>query len=233
MPADPQQLNGSWTMSLQSTIEQALSLREEIKQSLATAESHSWLAMATDKITLPTFYFQYRAEFVYGQYRQVNQPSNHSSFAAGRESNVYTDAGLYFNWPLFNSGVNTAEANALRKSSMQAEKQAELDRLTVTSQVQTSHASYISSLIVVDSAADEVRSSLIALREARDDFGKGKTNATTLVQILASVRKATDDYRDAVTKHNISVAELYRYSASWPDTALPILQRKVQQLRHQ
>ena len=116
---------------------------------------------------------------------------------------------------------------------MQAEKQAELDRLTVTSQVQTSHASYISSLIVVDSAADEVRSSLIALREARDDFSKGKANATTLVQILASVRKATDDYREAVTKHNISVAELYRYSASWPDTALPLLQKKVQQLRHQ
>ena len=105
MPADPQQLNGSWTMSLQSSIEQALSLREEIKQSLAMAESYSWLAMASDKITLPTFYFQYRAEFVYGQYSQVNQPSNHSSFVAGREGNVYTDAGLYFNWPLFKAAL--------------------------------------------------------------------------------------------------------------------------------
>jgi outer membrane protein TolC len=138
---------------------------------------------------------------------------------------------LYFNWLLFDGGTNLAEANAFRMKSKQAEKQAELDRLTVTSQVQTSHASYISSMIVVDSASDEVRLALRALEEARHDFASGRTNATTLVQTLDAVRKAKENYRTAVTKHNIAVAELYRYSSSWPDTALSILQKRVQQLR--
>lgn len=233
MPADPLELNGSWTISLQSTIDQALTLREEIKQSLAEAESFSWEAKASANVTLPSFYIKTQAELFGGQYKSNDRSQSPTIVNTGRESDVYTDVGLYFNWLLFDGGINFAEANALRMKSKQAQKQAELDRLTVTSQVQTSHASYISSMIVVDSAGDEVRSALRALDEARSDFASGKANATTLVQTLDTVRKAKENYRTAVTKHNIAVAELYRYSSSWPDTALPILQRRVQQLRRE
>ena len=47
MPSEPLALQGEWTLSRDETIQQALRLREEIQQSLASARSLAWSAVAT------------------------------------------------------------------------------------------------------------------------------------------------------------------------------------------
>jgi len=100
-------------------------------------------------------------------------------------------------------------------------------------EVQISHAAYISSLIVISSANDQLRESSRAIEAASHAFRRGEANATTVIQAIGNHRKAIASYGDAVKKHNSSIAQLYRYSARWPETALPLLQRRVESLRRQ
>jgi outer membrane protein TolC len=118
----------------------------------------------------------------------------------------------------------------LKKRAEQSIQQAALDRLTVTSQVESSHAALISSLIVIDTAQDQLQTSRRALEAFRRQFARGADNATTLIQTIQAYTKALESYRNSVSKHNSAIAELYRYSAQWPETALPLLQRRVDQL---
>lgn len=233
IPSEPLHPDGSWDMALQATIDQALALREEIQQSLTTADHFSWNAVAATNSTLPTLYLMGEGELIQNRYQQRDLSRTPSTLTLAEENSLTANAGLFFNWPIFDGGINMAEAKALRKQSDQAKQQAELDRLTATSQVQSSHASYISSLNVMDSASDELKAARLAAETARDDFAKGRTNATTAVQTLEGLRRAAENYYNSVAKHNTAVAELYRYSASWPQAALPLLKQRVDQLRRQ
>ena len=100
-------------------------------------------------------------------------------------------------------------------------------------EVQVSHAAYISSLIVISSANDQLRESSRAIEAASHAFRRGEANATTVIQAIGNHRKAISSYGNAVEKHNSSIAQLYRYSARWPETALPLLKRRVESLRRQ
>ena len=85
-------------------------------------------------------------------------------------------------------------------------------------------------VIVIDTAQDQLRSSGRALAAFRRQFAGGADNATTLIQMIQGYTKASESYRNSVSKHNSAIAELYRYSAQWPESALAVLQRRVQQL---
>jgi outer membrane protein TolC len=124
-------------------------------------------------------------------------------------------------------------ATAERKRAIASNQKAELDRLDIVAEVQSSHAAYINSLIVISSANDQLRESSLAIEAASRSFRRGEANATTVIQAIENHRKAISSYGDAVQKHNTSIAELYRYSALWPETALPLLKQRVESLRRQ
>jgi outer membrane protein TolC len=229
MPSDPLRQQGRWDLSLKQTIDQALALREEIKASLAESEQFGWNAKEICNQVLPSFWLQASSGLEGDRYTQRSMTKSGRGMSTSRTQ----DAGLYFNWPLEDGGISAALATAERKRAIASNQQAELDRLAIVAEVQISHAAYISSLIVISSANDQLRESSRAIEAASHAFRRGEANATTVIQAIGNHRKAISSYGNAVEKHNSSIAQLYRYSARWPETALPLLQRRVESLRRQ
>ncbi|MFM9089647.1 MAG: TolC family protein [Cyanobium sp.] len=217
MPSERLGLKGTWPLGRQETIDQALRFREEIQQSLAKARSLGWQAVATRKGYLPTL--------AVGGYGSTQGTSDN----AGLQSEGAV--GVNVTWTLFDGGLLAAQANAQRKQQDQALQQAALDRLDVTAEVETSHAAYVSSRILVDAALAQVESARASILTSSRGFAEGRSDATTLVQVLNTLRGAQEAYIQAVQKHNRSVAALYRESARWPDTAEALLQRRLSHLR--
>jgi outer membrane protein TolC len=216
MPSEPLARQGQWTLSRQATIEQALRLREEIQRSLATARSLDWSALATRKRYLPTLSLG------------GSGSTQGNSISSGLDSEAIL--GMNVQWTLFDGGILAAQATSQRQQQEQALQQAALDRLTVTEQVETSYAAYVNSQIVVDTAIAQLESARASIASATRSYAMGRTDATTLLQVLANTRGAVEAYSTALRKHNRSVAELHRYSALWPETAQALLRQRLANL---
>jgi outer membrane protein TolC len=149
-----------------------------------------------------------------------------SSTTSGGNGSVRLDGGLQLSWRLFDGGVLGAQATALRRQADLSLQQAALDRLTVTRQVESSHASYITSRILLDSTREQLRAARAALENSR----RGN-DATTQVQTIEKLRQALEAEAGAREQHNTALAELYRYSARWPEGAPTLVGQRRQELR--
>ena len=70
----------------------------------------------------------------------------------------------------------------------------------------------------------------IAVNRAR--FGVGLADITSLVQSMQLLGSASEAYSSTLLQYNNAVAELYRYSAKWPEGVAIPLAEKVDQLRN-
>ncbi|MEB3199789.1 MAG: TolC family protein [Synechococcaceae cyanobacterium] len=229
MPADRLEVQGRWDTPLQETITEALRLREEIQVSLSRAGADSWSARARQQRYLPSL-------FLGGQLSNQNQTLTSGSLLGPSQptttwdQEIETQVGLGFDWTLFDGGILSAEAEVLRSRARQSLAQAELDRLSVTRQVQDNHASLINSEIIVQAAADQVQVARQSMQAAGEAYLANRGDATRAVQASNAYRDAAEAYRGAVRKHNTSVAALYRHSARWPEGIQPLLKRAFPRL---
>ncbi len=222
MPSEPLSLQGRWDLSLPETIRQALALREEIQASLVRAGGDAWSARARQRSTLPTLSLTGQLS---GSTENFASGSLIGAFQAttSLSREVESQFGLGFDWTVFDGGIARAEAEALRSRSRASQAQAELDRLSVTRQVRDSHAAMVTSLIVVDTAAEQLAEAQRSLAAADRDYRSGRSDATRVVQTTSALRDAAESYRGAVRRHNTAIATLYRHSARWPQGTLPLL----------
>jgi outer membrane protein TolC len=225
LPAEPLQASGSWDLDRSATITEALALREEIRRSLAGADGLSWSARAVQSRYLPSLGLrgQLKSELENYSIQSLEAPSSTTS---GGNGSVRLDGGLQLSWRLFDGGVLGAQATALRRQADLSLQQAALDRLTVTRQVESSHASYITSRILLDSTREQLRAARAALENSR----RGN-DATTQVQTIEKLRQALEAEAGAREQHNTALAELYRYSARWPEGAPTLVDQRRQELR--
>lgn len=101
----------------------------------------------------------------------------------------------------------------------------------MTRQVESSHASYTTSRILLDSTRVQLQSARAALNDGRRNFRGDANDATTLVQNIEKLRQALESEAVAREQHNTALAELYRYSARWPEGAPSLVDQRRQELR--
>ncbi len=222
MPSEPLELQGRWELPLQATIEQALRLREEIQASLASAGGDAWSARARQRGYLPSLSL---AGQLSGTTANTAGGSLIGSFQATStlSRQIESQLGIGFDWTIFDGGILSSEAEVLRSRSRQALAQADLDRLSVTRQVQDNHAALLSSLIVVDVTGEQLAVARASLAAASRDLRSGGGDATRVVQAINANREAATSYRGAVRKHNTAIAALHRHSAIWPEGTWSLL----------
>ena len=215
-----------WSTPLQSTIDEALSLREEIKANLASADSFGWLSRARLSQYLPSVSVLGQSQLTTNSQSQVNT-SSQSTWSASDSAHLSNSIGIGFNWLLFNGGRDTANATALSQEAQASRYQADISRLLVTLQVQNSYATFTSNQMVTDTAKEQLVTARATVDFTTRNYNGSTIAATTFIQNIQNYLSAARSYKASVRNYNIAVASLYRYSARWPSNALSDLKTRT------
>jgi outer membrane protein TolC len=224
IPADYLQATGSWSDSLQDTVNQALSLREEIKIYLESEAALTWNARASIRQYLPTLMLQ---GFYYGIFNKgvadalVNYETGYT----------FKAVGLGITWNIFDGGVAAAESEALMANSRNSRYLADYERYQVREQIKKTYASYQTSILSLQNAKANLDAANMSIEVNQARFGVGLTEVTSLVQSMQLLGQASEAYSNSILQYNNSVAELYRYSSKWPDNIESVLAKKVNMMK--
>jgi outer membrane protein TolC len=229
LPQDELALVGRWTLPQAETLKQAEQMREEIKASLAQSSSSGWRATALFNTYWPSFSIQ-----ASGSYLSTNSAKGYAGSAAsinGQTSQWDGTVGLGFKWSIFDGGINAAQAEATKATARQFINQALVQQLSVAREVERAYANYEASTLALASTKEQLQSAQTAVEAVRERFNIGFSDMTSVVQAYNQSLVAASAYARSITEFNSAVASLYRYSARWPDGALPLVQKRAKTLQ--
>ena len=231
IPSEEARLYPEWKLPLNKTISRAIETREEILASLASAEQARWQGLAAIREYLPKFSLIGSGGLIYQSGVDNGQPGlNTSSFLT--ESRSWTaSVGLGFNLLMFDGGIQAAQSKSSYSQEASRKSTAENTRLKVVEQVRSSYGNYQTADIAVISARRAFKSAQIAQETALARFRVGVSDITALVQTVQQVATTSQQLWQSINEYNKAVAELYRYSATWPGDTDQLLKMQERRLK--
>lgn len=230
LPSNKPTTPAPWEQSLQTTIEQALKLREEILASQATAASANWTATALFNTYWPSFNLGASGGFANNNDVTIQSSVNGNSVSSPTTNsrlNWNGGFGLGFNWQIFDGGINASQAQVQKAAGRQALAQAAASRLSVTREVEQSYATYLTSLLTLQSSKAQLKAAQAAATAVQARYQVGVTDISSLVVALNQAITAANDHANAERTYQSALARLYRSSARWPDGTQPLLQQRI------
>ena len=222
---------GTWTRTLNETLDFAVKHREEILSKLAAAESEKWSSVASLRKYLPVF--QLTAS---GSLQKTNGYSNipvkqDPTFDYQTNRTWDASAGINFNWSIFDGGINAASANSSLASSRKYLASKALSEDQVIKEVHSSYGQMLTAKVGIDSARQALQSAQIAQTAARTRFEVGVGDITSVVQAITQLSIAAAEFSSQILNYNNAIAELYRYSAIWPTSVKGEIDARIKSLR--
>ena len=231
-PQDPFEQPQSWPLSLEQTVQQGLTMREEVKANLAAAQSYDWDAKALIQQYLPNLYLfgsgtanQGTGTFNADLGGVIQGPANGSLW------NPSSSIGIGLSWQIFDGGIAAAQSSGRKALAQQQRDQAQQSRLDISQQIKTAYAAYRSQQIAIANSTAAVTSALNAQAAARARYQVGIGDITTLVQATGLYGAALFNLANAQMSYYAAVASLYRYSAIWPAGTDALVDQRSQQLK--
>ena len=231
LPAEKAKLYNSWMVPLPETIARATRLREEILASLAAAESAQWSGIAQMNQYLPVFQVVGTGSLQLESGVINGVPGRDTTFAQSGLKTWNGAVGIGFNWTLFDGGIDAAQAQSEYAQAEQKRSVAESNRLQTVQQIRSSYGDYEASQVAVDSARMAYQAALTAQEAARARFDIGVGDITTIVQTIEQWGTSSQQLSQAILAYNKAVAELYRFSATWPGDSGALVREQEQRLR--
>jgi len=230
-PSEPAALRGEWSMSLQQTINKAKSQREEILASLAAAESARWSGVAAIRSYLPVFQLVATGSLVANNGTQKSSNAGISSETGTNIRNGNASIGVGFTWSIFDGGIQAANAQASKAQARQQGAQAASTELQAMQEVRSSYAQLLTARIALSSAQQAYSSAGLAQQASAARFKVGVGDITSVVQTIQQLSQAAQQVSEATLSYNTALAQLYRYSATWPTQSQAEVRQRLQQLR--
>jgi outer membrane protein TolC len=233
LPSTKTSSMGNWEQNLQSTIEQALKLREEIKASQAAAASASWTATALLNTYWPSFNLGASGAFINNKSTntRTDNSGNNVSSLSNKNLNWSGGFGLGFNWQIFDGGINASQAQAQKASARQSLADAASSLLSVTREVEQSYATYVTSQLTLQSSKAQLTAAQAATTAVQARYQVGITDISSLVVALNQEITAANNYANAERTYQSALARLYRSSARWPDGTRSLLEQRTSMLQ--
>ncbi len=230
LPDEKANLYRDWSMTLPQTIDRAIESREEILASLAAAEEARWDGISKMNSYLPII-------LLYGE-GSLSMESGVINGYPGRDNTLdeqlFTQwdgsVGLGFEWT-WDGGVDAATARADYAQEEMERSKAKMNRLKAVQQVRSSFGQYQTSRVAVDSARLAYQSAQVAQEAARARYEIGLGDITSIVQTIEQLGTASISLSDSILNYNKSVAQLYRYSATWPGESGQLVRQQEKSLR--
>jgi len=214
LAGSPFTLEQPWLQDLDTSLQHALAMREEIKQKLSLAQRDRWSAIRVINSYLPIF----------GLTGGAAHDDTQTLFGSVQASKV--NFGLSFQWPFFDGGIKAADATNLRAQSASQLSDAASQKLLVTKQVMDAYNIFTTSQLALKNTGSDFALSRKTVQDAVRAF-RASGDVTTLVQVFNLYVSAADRDVGAKRQFNTSIYGLYRFSALWPEG----LSKKVSQRR--
>ena len=216
LPKTPLKPSAPWSHDLASSLKLATQQRESIQIASSRADQYAWTASAAENRYFPELYLEAYASVWRERYSLTETNKLDIVTADGISSEQYVGFGI--SWPLFDSGVNSAAATAGRLQAAAEQERMRQQQLIAAQQVKTAYAKYTAQLILKDNTRDQLRSAERALTGARQHYQKDPSRAvTTLIQAIDLYLSAYRDVLDNTLAFNTAVAQLHRYTSTWPE----------------
>ena len=205
IPSSELTQQGTWNLSLNDSINNALAFREEIKNYLSLAEASGFNSEYYLRSYLPVL-------ALYG--------STYYSKLSGEIHNIYGNAsttsstiGLNLTWTPFDGGINYQLSKSELALGKGYRSQAELERDLVIQQVRSTYSQFVSSQSNLEATRRAYEASKIGQEVSTVRFNYGVGDITTIVQSLQLLSQAASAFVQAKLDYNNSVASLYRYTS--------------------
>jgi len=231
IPSEPAVLQGTWPLTLQQTITQALRQREEIRASLAAAEAARWSAVAALRSYLPAFQLVGSGSVIANDGTQSYSSGGVNGTSPTTTLNKTAAIGLGFTWAIFDGGIQAANAQAAKAQARQQSAQAATTELGVIQQVRSSYGQLVTARLAYGSAQQAYRSAELAQQASRARFAVGVGDITSVVQTIQQLSQAAEQLSQATLSYNTALAQLHRYTATWPAQTHTDVQQRLNQLR--
>lgn len=231
IPSEPAAPQGAWPLTLQQTITQALRQREEIRASLAAAEAARWSAVAALRSYLPAFQLVGSGSVIANDGTQSYSTGGFNGTSPTTTLNKTASIGLGFTWAIFDGGIQAANAQAANAQARQQSAQAATTELEAIQQVRSSYGQLVTARLAYGSAQQAYRSAELAQQASRARFAVGVGDITSVVQTIQQLSQAAEQMSQATLSYNTALAELHRYSATWPSQTQADVQQRLQTLR--
>jgi len=232
IPSEPAVLRGAWPFTLQQTITQALQQREEIRASFAAAEAARWSAVAALRSYLPAVQLVGSGSVIANDGTQTYYTGGFNGTSPTNLLNKTTSIGLGFTWAFFDGGIQAANAQAANAQAQQQRAQAAMSELDAIQQVRSSYGQLVTAKLAYRTAQQACRSAELALQASRARFAVGVGDITSVVQTIQQLSLASEQMSQATLSYNRALAQLYRYSATWPSQTQLEVQKRLITLRH-
>ena len=216
LASDPIKIYSTWNDSLPDTLSHAVLYREEILASLAASESAKWSGLSIMREYLPIFKLTASSSFTLQNGLFSAPVKDVSKLYEKNKSFSNSSLGVQFRWRFFDGGVKSASAKSLYASSSRYKYDAISNKNEAIAQVRSSYSKYQSSRVAIKSALESYESASLAQLVARQRFSIGVGTITSLVQTMSQVGLSAVNLFQSFADYNTSVAELHRYSATWP-----------------
>ena len=213
-PSGQLESEGNWPLGLKQSISEALRSREEIQGLLASATRQKWLSRS-----MLNKYFPLISAIAQSFYQSGNfskDQTNTSPAEAGTIQDLKNQVGFNLRWRLYDGGIDMAKANASKEEEVGFQQKAQLERLSVTQQVQKSYATYRTSLLEQLTTEQAVQEATAVLQTNARSYRCKPGETTTLVQNIQSLLGSILSNYQSIKKHNIAISSLYRYTSTWP-----------------
>ena len=231
IPSEPTALRGLWPLTLQQTITQAVGQREEIMASLAAAESARWSAVAALRSYLPSFQLVGSGSMIANDGTQTYSSGGFNGTSPTTTMNQTAAIGLGFTWSIFDGGIQAANAQSANAQARQQRALAANAELDAIQQVRSSYGQLATARLAYSSAEQAYRAAELAQQASRARFAVGVGDITSVVQTIQQLSLASEQMSQAALSYNRALAQLYRYSATWPSQTQAEVQQRLQSLR--
>jgi outer membrane protein len=215
LASDPLDADSLWRLTLEESIENALSAREEIKSYLQTAESYRWNARELLNSYLPSFYLGYNADLSFESGCLNASSSGSCPRVPSTNKTISQSLNIGITWT-FDGGQNAASANSSRATARANENLARNAETQAVQEVKAAYAQYLNYKLAVQLSRKQLASARTTTIASSERFRVGIGDITTVVQSQQLLSSAVQTQVQALQQYNLAIAQLYRYSAILP-----------------
>lgn len=220
--------NLKWNLTLNESLSRGKIFNDEILAAYSNINAIKWEAESLMKQYYPKLYvfgsgslnnYSGIQTAYYGQSGAYNSKTGTYDAYNNETNQRVGQFGLGVSW-IFDGGINAAKSLSLRYKEQAAEADYESEILSVSSKIKSAYGTLQTLTPNIRNVNEGMVAAKLNQEVTQARYELGLMDVTSLVQSIQLYSSAVQQQVSTFRNLNTAVAELYRYTAIWPDNAI-------------